>query len=28
MSRRKFLKTSAMVGCGALVAAQLDFARG
>jgi anaerobic selenocysteine-containing dehydrogenase len=28
VSRRNFLKTSAMVGCGALVASQLDFARG
>ncbi|SNB45336.1 molybdopterin-dependent oxidoreductase [Geobacter sp. DSM 9736] len=28
VSRRKFLKTSAVVGCGALVASQLDFARG
>src|SRR6266568_3378029 len=28
MSRRDFIKTSAIVGCGALVASQLDFARG
>src|SRR6185369_14022226 len=28
MTRRDFLKTSAIVGCGALVASQLDFARG
>jgi len=27
MTRRDFLKTSAIVGCGALVASQLDFAR-
>lgn len=28
VSRRDFLKTGALVGCGALVASQLDFARG
>ena len=28
MTRRDFIKTSAIVGCGALVASQLDFARG
>ncbi|MDA8428861.1 MAG: molybdopterin-dependent oxidoreductase [Geobacteraceae bacterium] len=28
VSRRDFLKTSALVGCGALVASQLDFAHG
>lgn len=28
MTRRDFLKTSALVGCGAIVASQLDFARG
>jgi len=28
ISRRAFLKNSAMIGCGALVASQLDFARG
>ena len=28
VSRRDFIKTSALVGCGALVASQLDFARG
>ena len=28
MDRRDFLKTSAIVGCGALVASQLDFAHG
>jgi len=27
MSRRKFLKTTAIAGCGAIVASQLDFAR-
>jgi anaerobic selenocysteine-containing dehydrogenase len=28
MSRRDFLKTTAVAGCGAIVASQLDFARG
>jgi tetrathionate reductase subunit A len=28
MTRRDFLKTSAIVGCGALVASQMDFAHG
>ena len=28
VSRRDFLKTSALVGCGAIVASQLDFAQG
>src|SRR5512137_3108616 len=28
MSRRDFIKTSAIVGCGALVASQMDFASG
>ena len=28
MSRRDFLKTTTVAGCGAIVASQLDFARG